>query len=128
VIGLIFHLWLQKRTLKTTYQNQYIRANEWFMNNYFNGFRRISLFLIKIIIINFMQSLWKDTRKPNHNFRRVRKITNLEYLLRYVCISNSNNSESHQRNVIKFNIWKFLKYLWKKIKFLSSLSQISGIS
>jgi hypothetical protein len=28
VIGLIFHLWLQKRTLKTTYQNQYIRANE----------------------------------------------------------------------------------------------------
>jgi hypothetical protein len=51
-----------------------------------------------------MQVLWKDTRKHNHNYKRVRKITKQKYLLRYVFLSDCNNSESTRRNVIKFNI------------------------
>ena len=44
-----------------------------------------SLFLIKLNANNFVQGLWEDTRKPNHNLRSVRKIAKLEYLIRLIC-------------------------------------------
>jgi len=62
-----------------------------------------------------MQNLRKDTRNPTHDVRRVRKITKLEYLPRYVSLSDCNNSDSNRRNVIKFNIWIFLNIVWWKI-------------
>ena len=41
------------------------------------------------------------------NFRSLRNITMLEYLLRRVCLSDCNNSDSTWRYIMKFNI----KYL-----------------
>ena len=54
-----------------------------------------------------MQGLRKDIRNTKHTFRRVRKIKKLDYLLRYVCLSDCNNSQSTRRTVVKFNIGIF---------------------
>jgi hypothetical protein len=110
------------------YIRLYVWVIEWFMDNYMLMIWKLSLvFYLKVNVSSFMQGLWKDTRKSNHNFRRVRKITKFEYLLRYVCLSDCNNSESTRRSVIKCNIWIFLKNMCRKFKLLCNLTSISGI-
>jgi hypothetical protein len=67
----------------------------------------------------FLQVVWKDTIGPNHDIRQVLKITNLGYLLLHACLSDCNNLDSTHRNAIKFNIFVFMEYMWKKILFKS---------
>lgn len=85
------------------------------------------VFLLKVPVSSFIQGLWQDTTKPNHNFSQVCKITKFDYLLRYVRLSDCKISDSTRRTVMKFNIWIFLKNLFRKIKFIWNLKNISVI-
>jgi hypothetical protein len=68
-----------------------------------------------------MKRLWKDSKKTNHNFRRVR-------VFAASCLSSDcNNSDSTRRNFMKFNIGIFLSNLLRKIKFLWIIANDLGV-
>jgi hypothetical protein len=51
-----------------------------------------------------MQGLLKYTRKLNHNIRRVHKSTKFDNLLRYICLSDCNISNSTQEMSSNLNL------------------------
>jgi len=61
-----------------------------------------------------MQGQSKVAGKTHHNFRRVSKITKLEYSPHHVNHSDCNNSDFTRRTVMKFNTLLFMENLWRK--------------
>jgi len=62
----------------------------------------------------FSHSYWFGN---NVLFRRVRKISNIDYYLHHVCPSACSNSAHTGQIFMKFDIWVFLENLSRKFKF-----------
>ena len=82
------------------------------------------MFLLKFHVKCFMHGLWKECRKSNHHFSRLRRIEQCDYFLIHVCPYAWNNMDASRQFVVKNNIWLHLDTLSRKLKDLYNLTNI----
>ena len=105
-----------------------------FIGSFSDSWRWVQNMELFIVKLNWTFKLCNLFHFKVHFFKRVRKISKIEYRFHYVCLSVClcplawNNSATTGRNFMKFDIWLFLENLSLVLKFHYNLTRRSGIA